>query len=210
MPSRIRPRLAPDRTRQQALLCPRNTSVTVSATVDRTHELAEDLIHLFTPSPTGSLTQPAPGAQRQQSCSAQIRLRRVYSSFRRCPRPHGGPDEHSAATRRRPLPRAEAWSWLHCDLPPGGSVPGTTLGPGALLTECLEHRGATAEQAHPLRHLHRLRTVTKGHAATGEKSNAASNALREHGSFRAHFESLAAGCDNALQTILDALDSSPA
>ena len=76
------------------------------------------------------------------------------------------------------------------------------------------HAGASADHARaaiqPLRDLHRLRTVTKGHAAKDEKSNAASHALREHGTFRAHFESLAAGCDNALETILETLDPSPA
>ena len=95
-----------------------------------------------------------------------------------------------------------------------GAVPDKKWASINLLTACLEHGGAAAEQARaamqPLHHLHRLRTVTKGHATKGEKSNATSDALREHGSFRAHFESLAAGCDNALQTILDAFDPSPA
>ena len=95
-----------------------------------------------------------------------------------------------------------------------GAVPDKKWGSIKLLTECLEHAGATAEQARasmqPLRDLHRLRTVTKGHATKGEKSNAASDALREHGSFRDHFESLAAGCDRALQTVIDALNPTPA
>ena len=91
-----------------------------------------------------------------------------------------------------------------------GAIPDKKWESIKLLTECLEHAGASADHARaaiqPLRDLHRLRTVTKGHAAKDEKSNAARHALREHGTFRAHFESLAAGCDNALQTILETLD----
>lgn len=94
-----------------------------------------------------------------------------------------------------------------------GAVPDKAWGSIKLLTECLEHAGAIDDRARvamqPLRDLHHLRTVTKGHAAKGEKSNAASDALREQGTFRAHFESLAAGCDNALQTIIETLDPSP-
>ena len=95
-----------------------------------------------------------------------------------------------------------------------GAAPDKEWGSIKLLTECIEHSGATAEQAHaamqPLRDLHRLRTVTKGHAAKGEKSHAASDALREQGTFRSHFESLATGCDHALQTVIEALDPTPA
>ena len=65
-------------------------------------------------------------------------------------------------------------------------------------------------QPQPLRNLHRLRTVTKGHAAKDEKSHAARDALREHGSLRTHFDNLAAGCDRALRTVVDALDPTPA
>ena len=64
-----------------------------------------------------------------------------------------------------------------------GAVPDKNSGSIKLLTECLERAGATTDQARaatqPLRDLHRLRTVTKGHAAKGEKATAAKDALRE-------------------------------
>ena len=91
-----------------------------------------------------------------------------------------------------------------------GADPDKQWGSIKLLTECLKHGGATPNQAHaamePLRDIHRLRTVTKGHATRDAKANAASDALREHGTFHAHFKSLTTVCDHALKLIIDALD----
>ena len=91
-----------------------------------------------------------------------------------------------------------------------GADPDKKWGSIKLLTECLEHGGSTPNQAQaamqPLRDLHRLRTVTKGHATRDAKANAASDALREHGSFRTHFRNLTTRCHDALKIIIDALD----
>lgn len=91
-----------------------------------------------------------------------------------------------------------------------GAHPDKQWGSLKLLTECLEHGGATPDQARaatqPLRDLHRLRTVTKGHAASHAKADAVTEALREHGTFRAHFASLTTRCHDAMKIIIDALD----
>jgi hypothetical protein len=51
-----------------------------------------------------------------------------------------------------------------------------------------------------------LRSVVKGHAAPAKKTTAAQKALKNHGSFHAHFKSLAAGCDEALDLIMSLMN----
>jgi hypothetical protein len=74
-----------------------------------------------------------------------------------------------------------------------------------LIEECLCGLDVATEDAKeivgPLRKLHDLRTITKGHATSAKKQAAISDALK-FGSFRGHFESLAADCDEAMKTIV--------
>jgi len=56
----------------------------------------------------------------------------------------------------------------------------------------------------PLAKLHGLRNPLKGHGSTTERKAAQKQARSEHGTLRAHFTALAAECDKALATILQA------
>lgn len=71
-----------------------------------------------------------------------------------------------------------------------------------LLEEVLIGRGAepngVKEKLKPIRDVHNLRSIVKGHAAPAKKAAASAKAQKEYGSFRAHFEALATGCDEAL------------
>jgi hypothetical protein len=75
-----------------------------------------------------------------------------------------------------------------------------------LLQDYLEAQGRSADEARavmePLARLHGLRNPLKGHGSTNERKAAQKQARSEHGTLRAHFEALAAECDNALGTIL--------
>ena len=75
-----------------------------------------------------------------------------------------------------------------------------------LLREYLAGKGLTEEAADTavssLRELHGLRSILKGHSAPRQKAEAEKKALTTAGSFRAHFEQLAADCDSALDLIL--------
>ena len=78
-----------------------------------------------------------------------------------------------------------------------------------LLQDVLEARGLTFEEARtvmePLATLHALRSKLKGHGAPAERKEAAKRARTEHGTLRAHFTALAAGCDQAFIAILQEL-----
>jgi hypothetical protein len=71
--------------------------------------------------------------------------------------------------------------------------------------ECLIALGFDEDQAAaivaPIRELHDLRSKVKGHAAGQTARHAQSKAISEHGSYREHFKSLCAGCDEAVQEI---------
>lgn len=74
-----------------------------------------------------------------------------------------------------------------------------------LIEECLCGLDVEPENAKgtvgPLRKLHHLRTVVKGHSALAKRQAAIMDALK-FGSFRRHFESLAADCDEAMRIIV--------
>jgi hypothetical protein len=78
-----------------------------------------------------------------------------------------------------------------------------------LLEECLIGSGLdkveAAEAIAPLRALHELRTVVKGHAAPEKKQAREKQAIAEFGSFRAHFMKMAADCDAALEVVIQKL-----
>ena len=77
-----------------------------------------------------------------------------------------------------------------------------------LLQDFLEARGQSADEARaamePLIKLHTLRNPLKGHGSTVERVAAQKKARSQHGTLRAHFTALAAECDKALATILQA------
>ena len=59
----------------------------------------------------------------------------------------------------------------------------------------------------PLATLHALRSKLKGHGAPTERAEAAKRSRTEHGTLRAHFKALAAGCDLAFIKVLQELGS---
>lgn len=77
-----------------------------------------------------------------------------------------------------------------------------------VIEECLVGIGYEPEDAKaivsPLAKLHGLRSVVKGHATSTKKKAAIAEALK-FGSFRGHFESIAADCDKAMMTIIEQL-----
>jgi len=77
-----------------------------------------------------------------------------------------------------------------------------------LLQDYLESKGRSADEARavmePLVRLHGLRNPLKGHGSTTERKAAQKRARAEHGTLRAHFTALAAACDKALETVLQA------
>jgi hypothetical protein len=81
-----------------------------------------------------------------------------------------------------------------------------------LLQECLTGSGLNDEEAAhaiaPLRALHELRTVVKGHAAPDKKREREKQAIAAFGSFRGHFSQMAADCDSALEIVMRRLTPS--
>jgi hypothetical protein len=79
-----------------------------------------------------------------------------------------------------------------------------------IIEECLLGKGANANAAkevvNSLRAVRDLRTIVKGHAAPEKKAMAISDARTKYGSFRAHFEALAAACDDALGVVMAQLN----
>jgi hypothetical protein len=79
-----------------------------------------------------------------------------------------------------------------------------------LLQDYLEAQGRSVDEARtvmePLAKLHGLRNPLKGHGSTNERKAAQKRARSEYGTLRAHFTALAAECDKALATILQAFD----
>jgi hypothetical protein len=75
-----------------------------------------------------------------------------------------------------------------------------------LMEECLVGKGAAEDEAKAavdaLRRVRQLRTTVKGHAAPPKKADAVKKAQTVYGSFRAHFEALAADCDDALGLVM--------
>ena len=85
----------------------------------------------------------------------------------------------------------------------------STWGSLKLIEECLIGAGVDQEDARrilgPLRTLHELRSVMKGHAAPEKRRELEKQAKTAYGSFRAHFADLAAQCDEALDAIVEKL-----
>jgi hypothetical protein len=85
----------------------------------------------------------------------------------------------------------------------------STWGSLKLIEECLVGAGVDQEDARrivvPLRTLHELRSIMKGHAAPEKRRQSEKEATLAYGSFRAHFADLAAQCDYALDAIVEKL-----
>ena len=76
-----------------------------------------------------------------------------------------------------------------------------------LMQECLVGAGAMQGEAQaavdPLRKVHGLRSTVKGHAALARKAQEVKAAITAYGSLGAHFEALAAECDDGLAFIME-------
>jgi hypothetical protein len=75
-----------------------------------------------------------------------------------------------------------------------------------VLEECLLGSGMEEDEAKAtmgsLRKLHQLRSVVKGHATGSKRSDMEKQTLMAHGTFRAHFTSLAADCDATMEIVM--------
>ena len=80
-----------------------------------------------------------------------------------------------------------------------------------LLEVCLIGSGGDHEEVNrtmaSLRGLQHFRTVTKAHGYPKKRAQEAKAAITEHGSLRAHFHSLAADCDSALDFVMSTLQN---
>lgn len=56
----------------------------------------------------------------------------------------------------------------------------------------------------PFHIVHNLRSILKGHTSGTEAENERKNALKEHGSFRKHFEKICSDCDESVEIIAEA------
>lgn len=91
----------------------------------------------------------------------------------------------------------------------GGSATDPTWGALRLLQEVLVSQGQTEAAAKslvlPMQKLHALRTEVRGHAAVEKKRAAESDARRQCGTLRAHFQSVVADCEKSFTAILGSL-----
>ncbi len=78
-----------------------------------------------------------------------------------------------------------------------------------ILQDVLVGVGQTETQAiqntKPLRNLHELRTLLRGHAAPDKRARTEETALAQYGTFRSHFQAVTSECDIAFGQIIDAL-----
>lgn len=79
-----------------------------------------------------------------------------------------------------------------------------------LMHECLIGAGATPDEARaaiaPLRNVNALRSIVKGHAALERRDLEVKTAATIYGSLGAHFEAIAAGCDDGLAFIMEKMN----
>ena len=92
----------------------------------------------------------------------------------------------------------------------GGRAVEQKWAPLRVLQEVLTVKGCTDDEAKslvlPMQKLHALRTEVKGHATTGKKKKAESEARTSFGSFRSHFTQVVTDCEQALTEILRRFD----
>jgi hypothetical protein len=99
--------------------------------------------------------------------------------------------------------------WLRAEATRLGRTPDQRSRSLKLVEECLVGCGFEADHARgitaPLHRLHNLRSKVKGHASGQDASDAKRETLKEHGTFRKHFEALCAECDESVKIISDAM-----
>lgn len=92
-----------------------------------------------------------------------------------------------------------------------GVTPEEKWGSLKLLEVCLIGYGGAQEDVDraigALRALQYLRSVTKGHGNPEKRTQVAKKAMSEHGTLRAHFQSLAADCDSVLELVNKSLQA---
>lgn len=91
-----------------------------------------------------------------------------------------------------------------------GRAPDLRLGSLKLVEECLMGLGYEKERAlevtAPLHTVHYLRSVVKAHENDAKGREVRRAILKEHGTYRKHFQALCAECDDAMRSIAEALD----
>lgn len=80
-----------------------------------------------------------------------------------------------------------------------------------LVEQCLIGKGVAEDKArvavNALRRIRDLRTIVKGHAAPRKREEAEKSAVTSYGSLRAHFDVIAADCDEALELVFSVMDA---
>lgn len=103
--------------------------------------------------------------------------------------------------------------WLRRQATELGRKPGSTVRSLKLLEECLITLGFEEGQSQnivaPLRELHNLRSKVKGHASGNEARSIRKKVLVDHGTYRQHFRTLCARCDESLRTVVRAFQVKP-
>ena len=103
--------------------------------------------------------------------------------------------------------------WLRKRAAAYGRTVNANAGSITLVEQCLV--GLEFEDDHarnvvkPLRSLHSLRTKLKGHASDASATEIKKKVLSGHRTYKAHFQALCQGCDEALRTISEAFDQPP-
>jgi len=103
--------------------------------------------------------------------------------------------------------------WLRQKANTLGRSPNPQLRPLKLAEECLIGTGFEEDHAHklmsPFHDIHNLRSVLKGHATGSEAAEIKKQALKNFGSFRKHFETICAHCDESLEIVIQAFRALP-
>ncbi len=101
--------------------------------------------------------------------------------------------------------------WIRNKVIELGGNPDKRLRALKLAEEYLVLVGFEREHAHqimtPFHVVHNLRSFVKGHVTGSEAEKQRKDALKQHGSYKAHFESLCADCDESMETLIEAFSS---
>jgi hypothetical protein len=101
--------------------------------------------------------------------------------------------------------------WLRSTAEAKGRKPDAKFGSLKLIEECLLGLGFEPGDAFgivaPFKEVHDLRTKMKGHASGDEATAIKKRVLKEHGTFKAHFQALCRRCDESIRTIATSFSS---
>ena len=99
-------------------------------------------------------------------------------------------------------------SWLRKKAKALGRTPDPKFASLKLIEQCLIGLGFEEDHARsitsPLHEVHNLRSKLKGHASGQTAQSIKSSSIAAHGSLREHFKHLCQGCDEAMETIIEA------